>query len=239
MESLLQIKAQPSILSLFPKDVEFVAHSYIFDDRIEALIHYEDPNGEVPLIEIPMQLRRAPAKRKAAFIAGRVCAAHAVAQLKGEPQVPKVGDAGQPVWPGDIVGAITHTDDYAAVIVANQREYRGLGIDAEILLDLGEANSLAHLILTPDEHRIKYSGFDFARFVTIAFSAKESFYKAIYPLVGHFIDFQDVEILQVGASSLQLVLRTEVTGDIGLNKPVAVGYAQYEQRILTFTQLLD
>lgn len=237
MKSCLQIRALRPVLSLFPKDVEFAVHSFTFDHRVEVLVCYEDPDGELPLIEIPERLRGAPAKRKAAFIAGRVSAARAVAQLQGDPQVPKVGEARQPVWPRGIVGAITHTDDYAAVVVGRQREYRRLGIDAEMLLDLREAQSMAPVVLTPNERQMKHPGINFACFVTIAFSAKESFYKAIYPLVGRFIDFHSVQILQLDTASLRLALSAEVANDIGLSKPVTVRYVQNGHRILTFTQL--
>ena len=63
-------------------------------------------------------LAKAVEKRRAEFGTARVCARRALAQL-GFPPMPLVPNKDRsPVWPQGVVGSITHTRGYCAVIVA-------------------------------------------------------------------------------------------------------------------------
>lgn len=135
----------------------------------------------------PMQ----PARREA-FVHGRTCA-RAALNLLGVPNpVIPVGADREPVWPAGIVGSISHCGPVAAAAVARSEDVGGLGIDLEtdepldrqtlpLICRASERDALVH---AKDElHRAK-----------LIFSAKESIYKCLWPIVRHFVDFQDVGI---------------------------------------------
>ncbi|MBB2895092.1 4'-phosphopantetheinyl transferase [Pseudomonas sp. AS2.8] len=151
----------------------------------------------------PDNIRRAVAKRQAEYLAGRLCAREALRQLSGTAAVPghRPTDRG-PAWPPGWVGAITHSHGWAAAVVGKAGDYLGLGLDVETLLEPDKALRLAEQILTPAE-RERLQPLDerqqaFA--ITLAFSAKESLFKALHPQVGQMFFFQDAEILAMDPS---------------------------------------
>lgn len=149
-------------------------------------------------VQPPDNLWRAVAKRQAEYLAGRLCAREALRRLTGSPAVPghRSQDRG-PAWPAGQVGAITHSHGWAAAAVGHQEEYLGIGLDAESLLEPAKALRLVDQILTPTElarlHPLDESQQALA--ITLAFSAKESLFKALHPQVQQMFFFQDAEIL--------------------------------------------
>lgn len=125
------------------------------------------------------------ASRRAQYSSGRVCA-HLACEKLGEPAAHLLPDSQRrPQWPASLAGAISHTDDLAAALVAPSVRYAGVGIDIE---GLGRVSAdLVPRLLTARERSI--GNLDPA----IVFSAKEAVYKAINPLAGAFIGFQEVQ----------------------------------------------
>lgn len=62
--------------------------------------------------ELPEEIQRSVAKRRVAYVTGRICAESALAQLGMNCGVPR-GQHGELVWPQAIAGAITHNDTIA------------------------------------------------------------------------------------------------------------------------------
>ncbi|MBW7998544.1 MAG: 4-phosphopantetheinyl transferase family protein [Candidatus Glassbacteria bacterium] len=124
------------------------------------------------------------------------------------------------------MGAITHHRGWAAAVAARAAEYRGLGVDLEVLRHPSPA--LLRRILRPGE-REALEGLperERALRFTLVFSAKESLYKALNPHTGVFLGFQDAEILAPekiplpesdtdAAGSGRLQWRLSVTGGEG------------------------
>ncbi|MDB6145081.1 MAG: 4-phosphopantetheinyl transferase [Pseudomonas sp.] len=149
-------------------------------------------------IDAPANIQRSVAKRQAEFLAGRLCAREALQQLDGRRYVPDIGEDRAPIWPVDISGSITHSHGWAAAIVGQRQQWRGLGMDMENLLDADRAQRLAGEILTPDELQRMAAGpaEQIALLVTLTFSAKESLFKALYPLVQKRFYFEDAQLLE-------------------------------------------
>lgn len=130
--------------------------------------------------------------RRREFAAGRSCARRALKLLGREESAIPVGPGRAPIWPVGVVGSITHTDGYCAAAIASHSCIRSIGIDAERAGPMGLG--LQKLVCTKRERewlRV-VRGDDTA--VTTFFSAKESLYKAWYPLSGQWLDFLDVEL---------------------------------------------
>ncbi len=115
-------------------------------------------------------------KRRRDFALGRACARAALAELGHFDAVIAKGDNGAPLWPGGIVGSITHTKGYAAAAVGRRRDFAGLGIDAEQVA--GVTRDLwPRLFTTAEQDRLKAHP-DPLFAATLFFAAKEACYKA-------------------------------------------------------------
>jgi 4'-phosphopantetheinyl transferase EntD len=133
-------------------------------------------------------------KRRHEFAAGRNCARRALARL-GWPHFPVLsGPNREPLWPPGVLGSITHCHGYCAAVAAPLDELEGIlaiGIDAELNAPLPRGT--VDLVCRPSELR----RLDKLRGVSIPallFSAKESVYKAWFPVAGRWLGYQDAEI---------------------------------------------
>jgi 4'-phosphopantetheinyl transferase EntD len=116
------------------------------------------------------------------------------AGLCGVPILPGLG--GAPTWPAGVQGSMTHCAGYAAAAVSHHRRILAIGIDAEPDAPLPDA--ILDLVATTAEHdhlaAIQPQP-DSPNWDRLLFSAKESVYKAWFPLVGEWLDHHDAEIL--------------------------------------------
>lgn len=134
-------------------------------------------------------------KRRSEFATARACARAALAKLE-MPPVPIVpGLRGAPQWPAGVVGSITHCAGYRASAVARDRDVLTVGLDAEphdtlpagvlnAIASRGEQTGLAALAAArPD-----------VCWDRMLFSAKESVYKAWFPLTRRWLNFEDASV---------------------------------------------
>ena len=138
---------------------------------------------------------RAVHKRRREFTTARMCARSALQQLGLPPVSILSGERGEPLWPAGVVGSITHCDGYRACAVARSSVVLTVGIDAEpnaslpegLLGDIARAEELPALGQLALEHpRIHWD--------RLLFSAKESVYKAWFPLARRWLGFEDASI---------------------------------------------
>jgi enterobactin synthetase component D len=162
-------------------------------------------------LALPDRLTTAAAKRRAEFLGGRLTARRALAALTGSPSTPAQDAEQLPDWPAGTVGSITHSRGLAAAVVANRATYRGIGLDAEVVMSGERARRLAGQILVASElawlDRLpaEWQG----EFLTLVFSLKESLFKALYPLVGQRFYFPHARLIEwnakAGAVSIELL----------------------------------
>ena len=174
-------------------------------------IRVESPlPAELERIPLPAALHSAVPKRQAEFRAGRSCAMTALAELDPRFAGFEVGrgDSGAPVWPGGIVGSISHSDGVAAAVVATTAVAAGLGIDTERVMSESQARSVGRIVAWPSEMAHgRAAGLTRLEALTLVFSAKESIFKCLHPLVGSYFDFHDVRIEGVDVGSGMFVAR--------------------------------
>jgi len=126
-------------------------------------------------------------KRQNEFRHGRHCARQALAELGfAAAAIPKLEDR-SPLWPDGVIGSISHTANVAAAVAGNASDYSGLGLDIESAEGLDEAT--CKMILRPDELALHD-----AHTAKLIFSIKETIYKCIFPLVGTYVDFQEMAV---------------------------------------------
>lgn len=131
--------------------------------------------------------------------------------------MPQQGADRMPIWPLGFTGSISHTKGLAAAVVACRADYRSLGMDLERPLGDNECtNELICSIQTPAERErlALLHALTRGEALTLAFSIKESVFKALYPLVHTFFDFKDVELIQCDANGLASVsLRRDLNAE--------------------------
>lgn len=140
-------------------------------------------------------LGRAVDKRRREFTTARICARTALASL-GLPPAPIVpGLRGAPQWPTGIVGSMTHCTGYRASAVARVEVMLTIGVDAEPDDTLPEG--VMYEITVADERaglRALASAAPRPCWDRLLFSAKESVYKAWFPLTHRWLGFDEAAI---------------------------------------------
>ncbi len=168
----------PNLAGLFPDNV---AHHYSTEMPANAMLLDA---------ELKYTLRMAE-KRIRDFTHGRYCARAALRKLGATAGASAIGVGSQrePVWPEGLIGSISHTDNVAIAVVARTSELSAIGIDIESAQPLDV--DLTKMILRPDESPC--SNPEEAKLI---FSIKESIYKCIFPMLGFFVDFQDMQVIR-------------------------------------------
>lgn len=167
----------------------------VLPPEVAAAEAFEDAAGPVLFPEEEAVILRAVDKRRREFTTARACARAALAEL-GLPATPIVpGVHGAPQWPPGVVGSITHCAGYRAAAVARAREVVTLGLDAEPNEAL-PAGVLADITIGAE--RAWLPGVSAAVpevcWDRLIFSAKESVYKAWFPLTGRWLGFDQAAI---------------------------------------------
>jgi len=142
-----------------------------------------------------VQIAAAAPRRQAEFASARWCARSALAGLGIPPAPLPRGRNGEPRWPSGVTGSITHCTGLRAAAVARQEHWRSLGIDAEVC---APTSSRVALAITHPVEREELADLA-ARVPAVAwdrliFSAKESVFKAWFPLTGTVIGFLDAVV---------------------------------------------
>jgi 4'-phosphopantetheinyl transferase EntD len=130
-----------------------------------------------------------PARLRASG-AARIVARSLLSELGADAQSALLrSPSGAPVWPEGILGSLAHDDAFAVAAIARRGTLIGLGIDVEPAEPLPV--DLVDLVLSPTE-RVRTAG-DGVR-QRLVFVAKEAVYKAIHPLDGTPLEYDDIEI---------------------------------------------
>jgi enterobactin synthetase component D len=183
-----------------------------------ATIHMRDLDNGADLTSLAHRypyMAGSASSRLLAHHAGRTCAGAALAALgsaERERQPLLRGSAGEPLWPTGFIGSITHTSDFACAVVASSQSFAGIGIDSERLVDAAVGDDIATVCLTAAERqRLLLGPLLYRRWTaTVIFCVKEAFYKAAYPLVGRYIDFDELEVLHVDFGTGRVKAHTSV-----------------------------
>lgn len=162
-------------------------------------------------VDFPDEIKGSVLKRKAEFLAGRIVVKQALMALglSVTQQQVSIAKDRSPVWPAGVRGSISHTTDFAVCCVASAARSTFIGVDSELILSDSAAQSLAVQIHDTDELKLLTdAGLSAALATSLIFSAKESLFKALYPVVCCFFGFEKARVtrLDLQRSSLTLSL---------------------------------
>jgi enterobactin synthetase component D len=173
----------------------------------------DEPEPLFPTVLLPARLRSAARRRRAEFLAGRFCAQEAL-RAAGFADGAATLDAlpgGGPFWPPGVVGAITHTRTFASAAVARADDALSLGIDAELLVPHDQAAEVRSSIALPGELEAAAAvATSLEEALTLVFSAKESVYKCLHPLVGRYFDYLDAAVALAADGSFEATLHVDL-----------------------------
>jgi 4'-phosphopantetheinyl transferase EntD len=163
-------------------------------------------------------------RRRVEFSTGRWLARQGLLELGAGAAAIPAGTGREPIWPDGIVGSVTHSASRCAVVLGRTAEFVGVGLDLELIGAVDVA--LADLIVSPSEpvgHRSPTE-------LRLVFSAKESVFKCVFPMLRAFLDFRDIEIRIDSATSTFSAVRSRtgtprVPPGIGLYESDACGVA--------------
>lgn len=131
-----------------------------------------------------VSVERAVPTRRAEFSLGRHLARVSLSALGAKPGPIPADHDRVPVWPTGYLGSITHCRGLTAAAVARSADLRAIGLDAEPASPL--PSEIRELILFGEERAADpVEG-------TTVFSAKESIFKTIFPLVRAWIEFNEI-----------------------------------------------
>jgi 4'-phosphopantetheinyl transferase EntD len=156
-----------------------------FDDRQPAPLFPEEEGLVAAAVE----------NRRREFATARRCAREALTTLGFPATAIPGGPVRQPCWPPGVVGSITHCAGYRAAAVARSEAVATLGVDAEPHERLPDG--VLRSIAAPQEAswvRDRAAAEPLIWWDRLLFSAKESVYKAWFPLAGSWLGFEDVVI---------------------------------------------
>ncbi|MFF4550793.1 4'-phosphopantetheinyl transferase [Streptomyces sp. NPDC001435] len=155
----------------------------------------DEPGNTALYPEEEALVARAVAKRRREFAVVRACARRAMEKLGVPPQPILRGERGAPTWPDGLAGSMTHCDGYCAATLVRAADLASLGIDAEPHQPLPDG-ILDAVFLPTEAERLRRLALDHpdVHWDRLLFSAKESVYKAWYPLTGKLLDFTEADI---------------------------------------------
>ena len=170
-----------------------VVETFADDDRPDLY------RGERALVAGAVQ------RRVAEFATARRCARDALTAF-GERVPILAGPDREPLWPAGVVGSITHCAGYRAAAVAPVSAGLALGIDAEPNLPLPDG--VLAVVTRPAERQAvaaRQAAMPSIAWDRLVFSAKESVYKAWFPLTGTWLGFEDAE-LTIGSGTFSATI---------------------------------
>ena len=175
----------------------------------------------------------AVAKRQAEFSTGRILAARAIRELGCPGQPILKGESHEPIWPLGIVGSISHSSEFCIVALARETVCGGIGIDIEECDS--SVREIADIVLRPEEldDAFDQKGAELDNAIRLAFSAKESVFKATFAQVKRFIEFEEVRLT---FKKKQQKFGATAPNDRFLNQLVSCGkgaYLSVESQLVT------
>ena len=195
---------------------------------------YDDSQFEANEITFPTKLCKAVTKRRAEFLAGRICAKHALKQINITHFQLVSGEERAPVWPPKITGSITHTRNIAMAICCADPKVQGIGIDVERMMGSDQEEKLQSQIINQNEADV------FAQLkavnanpLTLVFSAKESIYKALYASVGKFFGFDAAQLISFNGFEMLFSITQDLSDKVYKGMTIKVLYQQSESLVFT------
>ncbi len=149
-------------------------------------------------IHCPNELSTSVPKRKCSFFIGRYLAKKIFLALSEPLYCVAIGVHRQPIWPQGWLGSLSHTDNFAMVLLTKDQGKHFVGVDVEHIIQKQEAEEISSSIHSIEEASYLIdSGITSDLATSLIFSAKESLFKATYPYIKHYFGFECARITSI------------------------------------------
>ncbi|MCY4766017.1 4'-phosphopantetheinyl transferase family protein [Klebsiella aerogenes] len=202
------------------RDLPFIQHAecgYLHNNpalkfcRVHfARTHLQDALFNQYAVPFPSALAGAVVKRKAEYLAGRYCAHYLLRQAGCLEPVLSAADRA-PVWPAGWRGSVSHSEDIAIAVVIAEADGLYPGVDIEHLQPEIMLESADMFVSKTEQTLLSCCGLDMEWALLLAFSAKESLFKALYPRVQQMFDFDAAAIVALDPVNQRFTLRLNKT----------------------------
>jgi enterobactin synthetase component D len=194
-------------------------------------------------VDFPAQLDTAVASRQLEFVAGRAASQRALlgAGFGGRAQL-SVSGTRRPLWPEGFVGSISHSHGVAWAAAAPRTRLEAIGIDMERLLEDEVAAQIAPSVMGEAElEAAQRSHLRLGLYVTLLFSAKESLYKCLNPLLDIEFGFHDLVSgpIEQDTERIELQLGTTLASDFHAGRKFEVRFSVQDTMVWTAAELLS
>ena len=112
---------------------------------------------------------------------------------------PRKSHFGDRVWPLGYCGSVSHKGTKVATALASTELFTSIGIDIEMVDKSADLENVRHL-WNPSE----LPNLPLEQALTAVFSAKESAFKALSPIIGHSLKFEEIKMIWTSGSSSKL-----------------------------------
>lgn len=182
------------------------------------------------------KLRCSSSKRQAEFIAGRYLANSLLNERGVRDGTVGAGCNGEPIWPGGFNGSISHCADQAICALARKTDIRYLGLDLEPAVSPSVAREIEKLVVSQAEMKLAAdNAIAPERLVAMAFSAKESLFKAVSREVVRGFGFDSAQVVHLDedGSSLTLELNTDICSSLPRGRRFVCSVRQHRGCLFT------
>lgn len=171
-------------------------------------------------IALPENIARSVPARRMEYFYGRLAARNALAPLGLAHVQIGTGTMREPLWPDGVRGSISHNRRFAAAVALPAGDGRAVGLDLETVVGTASRATLISTAVSSAELAYLASldaPYSFDCLLTLVFSAKESFFKAAFPEVGRYFDFDAVALREFdfGAGSMRFDVREALCAGLG------------------------
>ncbi|MFX0566463.1 4'-phosphopantetheinyl transferase [Kosakonia cowanii] len=156
-------------------------------------------------IPFPARLHAAGVKRRAEYLAARYGAKLLLAHHGCDASVGSAADR-SPIWPAGWCGSLSHTHDRAIAVIAPSGAGLTPGVDIEMLAPETMRETADMFTSAQEQALLAGCPLPYESALLIAFSAKESLFKALYPEVRRFFDFDAARVCQLDAATQRITL---------------------------------
>ncbi len=185
------------------------AHCQLRLVDLERLFAGTDPARYLP------ELALLSPRRQLSYVGGRLCAERAVLGAVGVLCAIGMDREGVPRWPGGCRGSITHGAELAAAIASPECSHAYVGLDVESIADIDGLEAIARVCLTAREQQSLKRSRRPCDEATLRFSAKESYYKAVYAHFGRWVDYCEAEVTDIDWRAGSFVIQPAGASAVG------------------------
>lgn len=215
-------------------NLEFHKISIQLDKHQDILELYRKYN-----IYLPENIRTSCFKRQNEFFIGRLAAQYALkANGYSHNFILHKGQRGEPIWPKNHFGSISHSmrcPKTGVAIACLNREVKYVGIDIELKNNhsiLNENSDILNHFLNPFEIRYLFNFNQFYPYIyLIVFSAKESIIKAIYSKNKIILSFLDMQVTTINIVKNMIFIHVKKNN---INYKMIINYILLENEVLTY-----